>query len=117
MLFSVKVNSSSLITRKWSSLVRRLVNLNPAFLGLVTGLLPCMILWPSFASAAASQNVLAGAIIMLCFFLGTLPAMTIGPSLLTFGRNVISLDSKTTARLSGLLLIVVSAITMLRAFH
>jgi sulfite exporter TauE/SafE len=44
--------------------------------GVLTGLLPCGWLWAFVISAAGTGSVLGGALVMLVFWLGTVPAMT-----------------------------------------
>ena len=44
-------------------------------IGLVTGLLPCGILWAALGRAAVAHTPLAGGVVMLCFCLGTAPAL------------------------------------------
>jgi sulfite exporter TauE/SafE len=44
-------------------------------LGVVLGLLPCGLLYAALAAAAGSGSVVAGAIAMACFALGTVPAL------------------------------------------
>lgn len=51
---------------------------NPAqglALGLLWGLMPCGLIYSSLAWAATAQSALQSALLMLCFGLGTLPAM------------------------------------------
>lgn len=54
----------------------KLIRLGFSF-GLLTGLLPCGILYPAFVTAFASGSPLAGAAIMASFFLGTFPLLFI----------------------------------------
>ncbi len=49
--------------------------LSPFLLGLVTILLPCMTLHPLLFMSAAHQDATGGAMTMLAFYVGTLPAM------------------------------------------
>jgi len=48
---------------------------NNLLFGLVSGFLPCGVLYPAFAAAFASGNALAGGISMLAFFAGTFPLL------------------------------------------
>ncbi|TQE74358.1 sulfite exporter TauE/SafE family protein [Leptospira noguchii] len=45
--------------------------------GIVTGLLPCAVLYPAFSLALATGNIGYGSIVMSAFFLGTFPALFI----------------------------------------
>lgn len=46
-------------------------------LGLLTGLMPCGLLWAAWALAAATTRPLDGALVMLVFSLATLPALLV----------------------------------------
>ncbi|XDD48845.1 sulfite exporter TauE/SafE family protein [Leptospira sp. WS92.C1] len=43
--------------------------------GMVTGLLPCAVLYPAFALALATGSAITGWVVMSAFFLGTFPAL------------------------------------------
>ncbi|AYV54541.1 sulfite exporter TauE/SafE family protein [Leptospira kmetyi] len=43
--------------------------------GMVTGLLPCAVLYPAFSLALATGNVGTGSLVMSSFFLGTFPGL------------------------------------------
>lgn len=47
----------------------------PLAIGLATGLLPCGWLWVFVATAAGTANIASGAVVMMAFWLGTLPVM------------------------------------------
>ncbi len=82
----------------------RIVILGFSF-GLLTGLLPCGILYPAFITAFASGSPLLGSAIMVSFFLGTFPL------LFAFGIGFTSILSKFKGkiiRIAGGLAVVVS---------
>lgn len=81
-------------------------------LGLLTVFLPCMTLGPALLTSITMASALQGSLLMLAFFLGTLPAMVVGPALQTFvlrGRGQIW-----TGRIAGSFLILAGVITWLR---
>lgn len=45
-------------------------------LGIVSGLLPCGVLYPAFAASFATGSVAIGSMVMFSFFLGTVPILT-----------------------------------------
>ncbi|AVV51212.1 MULTISPECIES: sulfite exporter TauE/SafE family protein [Leptospira] len=47
----------------------------PLAFGMVTGLLPCSVLYPAFGLALATGGIGYGSIVMSAFFLGTFPAL------------------------------------------
>ncbi len=61
---------------RWSSLFAVLPRRGLG-LGLVTGLMPCGLLWAAWAMAAATTRPLDGALVMFVFSLATLPALLI----------------------------------------
>ncbi len=84
-------------------------------LGLITGLLPCMTLSPIYSMAVASGRASSGAIMMIFFFLGTLPVMTVAPAMpgvLRFSRNLAKLRI-----IAGLFLIFAAWVTLARALR
>lgn len=86
--------------------------LSDAFhLGLLTGFLPCGLLYGLLALAANTRDFLTGALVMICFGLGTIPALLLtgcGAHLLTgFWR-------KRLYQLAGWCLIVTGIITVSR---
>ncbi|ORU94108.1 MAG: hypothetical protein A6F70_07595 [Cycloclasticus sp. symbiont of Bathymodiolus heckerae] len=76
---------------------------NAFYLGLIWGWLPCGLVYSALAWSLASASLVNGALIMLCFGLGTLPM------LLTMGfasEKLIQLKNSTTARrIAGVLII------------
>ncbi len=77
-------------------------------LGLLLSALPCGLLYAALAAAAASGSALAGAMAMMAFVLGTLPALT-GVALLgrLFGRR-----HGGTMRLAGAALFLLNAVVL-----
>lgn len=45
--------------------------------GVVSGLLPCGLVWSALALAVAAGSAVAGAEVLACFWLGTLPALSV----------------------------------------
>ncbi|MCP4295154.1 MAG: sulfite exporter TauE/SafE family protein [Proteobacteria bacterium] len=79
-------------------------------LGMATSLLPCHLLLPMEAMAAGSGNPARGALILLVFGLGTLPAMTIyGMVASKLKRNL----QKRFAALTSLLMIITGLLMIL----
>lgn len=77
--------------------------------GVLTGLLPCAILYPAFAMALATGNPILGGISMSSFFLGTLPG------LLLFGLGFHKIKSyvlKDYAALVGIGIIIIGLSTV-----
>jgi len=72
-----------------------------AFVGLLSGLLPCGWLYAYVLSAAATQHPVAGAIFMATFWLGTVPLLAL------FARVVKKLNSSWLTRLPKLTAVVV----------
>jgi sulfite exporter TauE/SafE len=70
----VQLRGRSAVTRAW-------------FVGVLTGLLPCGWLWAFVVTAAGTGHAATGALVMLVFWLGTVPAMT---GMLTFGGALIA---------------------------
>ena len=83
----------------------------PLILGLLWGLIPCGFLYTGQLRAAATQNALGGAAVMLAFGLGTLPAMVaVG---LTASR--LSQDRRSQLfRLGGWITVVIGILLLLR---
>lgn len=78
-----RFSQSSWIQKYWNS---RLINLiaplfknkklySPFFIGLLNGLLPCGLVYMAIAGAIATHHTHLGALFMMSFGLGTLPAM------------------------------------------
>ena len=64
--------------------------LSPMLAGVMTGLLPCGLVYAMLALAVCADGPLGGALTMACFGLGTLPVMTalgLGTSLLGFAMR------------------------------
>ncbi|MFB5650557.1 sulfite exporter TauE/SafE family protein [Leptospira wolffii] len=84
------------------------------YFGLLTGLLPCGILYPAFVTAFASGSPIHGAIIMSAFFLGTFPLLYL------FGIGFKSMVSKlrgNATRYAGGFIVVVSILLILFRFQ
>jgi sulfite exporter TauE/SafE len=64
-----------------------------AFIGLMSGILPCGWLYAYVLSASTTQNPLAGMIIMTSFWLGTVPVLVI------FARVIKKIDSKLLSKI------------------
>ncbi|MEI6427291.1 MAG: sulfite exporter TauE/SafE family protein [Pseudanabaena sp. ELA607] len=85
--------------------------LTPAFLGLLWGLMPCGFLYTAQLKAATSGSMTAGAMTMLIFGLGTLPAM------LAIGTmaGLLSQDRRSQLfRLGGWITITIGGLTLIR---
>ncbi|MBU8545317.1 MULTISPECIES: sulfite exporter TauE/SafE family protein [Roseomonadaceae] len=76
-------------------------------LGLLLSALPCGLLYAALAAAAATGSALAGALAMLAFTLGTIPAL-IGVALL--GRLFLRRSGPMTRAVGGLLFVVNAAL-------
>jgi uncharacterized protein len=86
-------------------LLRQAPGLVPAFLrGAAWGLLPCGLVYGALALALASGTARDGAVVMLAFGAGTLPA--IGAAIVLMGRMSPWLKHATFRAVAGLLLIV-----------
>ena len=70
----VQLRGRRAVTRAW-------------FVGVLTGLLPCGWLWAFVVTAAGTGHAATGALVMLVFWLGTVPAMT---GMLAFGGALIT---------------------------
>lgn len=81
--------------------------------GMVMGFLPCPLVYAGLAAAAASGSAAAGALLLLGVALGTVPALA---ALALFGGALHERESmrRLLARVAGVLLIVVGAITLAR---
>lgn len=109
----------ALLWRKLSPLNQRIQILQGSkrdfFLGLLWGWIPCGLVYSALTFAAVQQNVLQSSFSMLCFGLGTLPAM------LTTGllyRSVHSIKSSRGVHIcSGLLLIAFGLWSFPGLFH
>ncbi len=84
-------------------------------LGLTTVLLPCMTLTPTLAMAAATQSGVSGALTMLAFFAGTVPAMLLSPGLsATILRK---LPVEKARKMGAIFLLLAGIITIWRNYH
>jgi hypothetical protein len=85
--------------------------LTPAFLGLTWGLMPCGFLYTAQIKAATSGSVTAGALTMLFFGLGTLPAMVALGTM----AGLLSQDRRSQLfRLGGWITIAIGGLTLIR---
>lgn len=86
----------------------------PLALGVFNAFLPCQLIYAFAARAASTASVVEGMLTMLCFGLGTVPAM------LALGAAGFLARPAVRARLSvasGLLIIVFGVVTLLRGFE
>lgn len=82
--------------------------------GLLSGLLPCGVLYPAFAISFASGNSLEGGLSMLSFFAGTFPGLFI------FGLGFHKIRQQlnpTVLSAMGMLIILVGIFTIFMRFH
>lgn len=83
----------------------------PLALGIFNAFLPCQLIYAFAARAAATASALDGALLMLAFGLGTIPAMlTLGMTRVLAGPRV----RLQLSRVSGVLVIVFGIVTLLR---
>ncbi len=82
----VRSGSSVVFQRGLSQLRDRRAATRAWLIGVLTGFLPCGWLWAFVVSAAGTASPASGALVMLVFWLGTVPAMT---GLLTFGGPLV----------------------------
>jgi hypothetical protein len=90
----------SLPPRIWSKLGR----LGPGAAGLTTAFLPCGWLHVFVLGALATGGALSGGLYLLCFWAGTLPALSFGPALT---RRVAGPAIRRAPRLSAAVLILI----------
>jgi len=83
-------------------------------LGLVTVFLPCMTLAPALAAAAGTSSWMGGALLMVAFYLGTLPVMVLAP--LAPGRLLGFFPRALVRPLTFVFLLLVGILTMVRGF-
>lgn len=83
-------------------------------LGALTGLLPCGWLWAFVVSAAGTASAWRGALVMLVFWLGTVPAMT---GMLALGGPVIARLRQRLPILSACVLIALGLTTLAVRWH
>jgi uncharacterized protein len=83
-------------------------------LGALLGFLPCGLIYAMLAKAASSGSAAWGALVMLTFGLGTVPALL----LVAFFADLFSITLREKlVRVSGVLLAVLGAITLYRGFY
>ena len=83
-------------------------------LGALLGFLPCALIYAMLAKAASSGSALLGALVMLTFGFGTVPALL----LVAFFADLFSITLRDKlVRVSGVLLGVLGAITLYRGFY
>jgi sulfite exporter TauE/SafE len=83
-------------------------------LGALLGFLPCGLIYAMLAKAASSGSALLGALVMLTFGFGTVPALL----LVAFFADLFSITLRDKlVRVSGVLLGVLGAITLYRGFY
>jgi len=81
-------------------------------LGLVNGLLPCGLVYAALAISMTAENNIQALFMMVCFGLGTVPAMMFVPSLMQKMSPALRLNS---LRAAALFMIVLGLFTMLRS--
>jgi len=113
------------ITGGWSRLVQGVVRgplqaslrsgsaAAPLALGVFNAFLPCQLVWAFAARAASTASIAAGMWTMLCFGLGTVPAML---AMGTLGRWMPALVRTRLVAASGVLVILFALLTLARAF-
>lgn len=83
-------------------------------LGALLGFLPCGLIYAMLGKAASSGSAASGALVMLAFGLGTVPALL----LVAFFADLFSVALREKlVRVSGVLLAVLGAITLYRGFY
>ena len=82
-------------------------------LGLLTGLLPCGLLYAAFARAAASAGPGEGALLMLAFWLGTSPALL---GVAFAGPLMARVNPRWWPRVAGIVTILLGCMTVLKFF-
>lgn len=83
-------------------------------LGALLGFLPCGLIYSMLAKAASSGSAAWGALVMLAFGFGTVPALL----LVAFFADIFSIPlQEKLVRASGVLLAVLGAITLYRGFY
>ena len=101
------------VGRLLAGVIRSESRVAPLALGVMNAFLPCHLIYAFAAQAAATASVGAGALTMLAFGLGTVPAM------LALGLTRVLARPAVRARLStvaGVLVIVFGAVTLARGF-
>jgi sulfite exporter TauE/SafE len=85
----------------------------PIAFGTANAFLPCHLIYAFVAMAAASGSVAGGALTMLAFGLGTVPAMMLAGSTRTVLRGS---RTATLGRAAGAVVVVMGVVTIARAF-
>ncbi len=88
--------------------------LRPIYLGMLSGLLPCPLVWAFLATAAVSTSPVGALGPMLALGLGTVPALAI---VAWSGKTLTPRFGLGLAKFSGVLLIVLGCWTWYRGFH
>lgn len=83
-------------------------------IGTLTGLLPCGWLWAFVIAAAGTASLVGGALVMLAFWLGTVPAMT---GLLAFAGPVVARIRARMPAVTAIALIAVGLGTLALRWH
>jgi hypothetical protein len=92
----VQLRGRRAVTRAW-------------FVGVVTGLWPCGWLWAFVVTAASTGHAATGALVMLMFWLGTVPAMT---GVLAFGGALIQRLRARIPVITACVLVVLGLVTL-----
>lgn len=107
---------SQALAQAWGRFVGPLLTERPAggalVVGLAMGFLPCPLVYAGLAAAAVSGSALAGAAILGGVALGTIPALG---AIALAGQTLPERARRWLVRSGGVLLLVVAAITLLRA--
>jgi len=115
-VFPKRVGRNSIVGRLFAPIYAHLLNAegNTAYFaaGIATGFLPCGLVYAFLALAVASADVTYGMLTMICFGLGTAPAMiAIG-----CGSSFLTRTARARVfRVAGALMIVMGAVTIYRA--
>jgi sulfite exporter TauE/SafE len=85
----------------------------PLFLGMFNGLLPCPLVYAFLMKAIAEGNPLKGALVMLAFGIGTVPAMLFASKLLSI---LTGQQRKIFVRIAGFIVVLFGVWMILRTF-
>ncbi len=107
---------TSTLSKAWGRFVGPLLTSRPAggslVVGMAMGFLPCPLVYAGLAAAAASGNAAAGAATLAAVAIGVFPAL----AAVAFGGALLpERGRRALARFGGVLLLVVAAITLMRA--
>ncbi len=102
-----------------SSILKRVINhknhyARAGFMGLLTALLPCGWLYSFVLAAIVAETPFAGAMVLLFFWLGTLPPLVIGREVY---RAAISPLLQSAPKLSGGIFIALSVIALMLKYY